>query len=177
MTFAISRQVSEFASVLAKKHHFITFFFQLFKKLESTLSFYFDSLNHFQQRKGAIKGKDRRHSLGSWHLLLSHKKIKQKQRQSGQTPRGTFTTSLSHNVAKRGHGASFLTRAPRVKHMHRWFSQPLSKDKWCHTRKKKKTITLQLAPLEMISLYEKQKCAGQTKYWTQYHKQAWNAHL
>jgi len=57
------------------------------------------------------------------------------------------------------------------------FSTSLQKDQNSAIQEKKETISSQLAPLKMLDLNAKQQRAGQRKYATQHHKQAWNSHL
>jgi len=123
---------------------------------ESCVLVAFGTPRRARSQRGKKKEKSARacSTPGRTCISLSYNEVK----------RGTFPTSLSHNVAKRGHGASFLTRAPRVKHMRVRLSQPLSKDQNSAIQEKKEeTISSQLTPLKMLDLNAKQQRAGQRK--------------
>jgi len=103
-----------------KKQTLFEFFLQFFKSLERTLSSSFELSQCLKVEAGALHKKNHVfffHLAFLEGLFSQRKKERKKIAQLKPGPRGTFPTSLSHNVAKRGHGASFSTQEPRVKHM------------------------------------------------------------
>ena len=79
-----------------------------------------------------------------------------KKRQSSQAPRDTSTISLSHNIAKSGYGVS--TWAPRVQHMRVWLSQPPSRDKKRHPRKKSENRIAICTPQNALPQWKTATC-------------------